>query len=131
MKSKTPNADAKHFAGFQPGDLFEIRGRIYWYWPKGGFDDADSQVVVWLGKDGPPLQEHPPLVTRSSGETWTSASATWHSPHPRLGTPRTGGTHAWILIGGAPRFLYIHANDAWELPAGDDDAIMTPTPAQS
>jgi len=122
LNSKTPDDLAPPFTSFQPGDLLEIRGRIYWHWPKVGFDDADSRVVVWLGKDEPPLQEHPPLVTRSSGETWTSASATFQTPVPRLGAPRTGGTHAWILIGGAPHFLYIHANDAWELPGGDDDA---------
>jgi len=122
LNSKTPDAGAKHFACLQPGDLLEIRGRIYWYWPKVGFDDADSRVVVWLGKDGPPLQRYPPLVSRSSGETWTAASATFQKPVPRLGGPRTGGTHAWILIGGAPHFLYIHANDVWELPGGHDDA---------
>jgi len=119
---RSPDAPAPPFADFQPGDLFEIRGRIYWHWPKGGFDDTESRVVVWLGRDEPPLRPDPTLVTRSSGETWTSASATWQVNVPRLAAPRVGGTHAWILIGGAPHFLYIHANDAWELPGGDDDA---------
>ncbi len=100
------------FANLKTGDVFEIRDRIYWFWPHGGFDDIVSRFAIWLGEDTPERQAHPPLKSTAHGETFTSAMGGRSTPIP--------GIKAWVIVDGTPRYLLIDANDIRELPSEDD-----------
>ena len=99
-KNKKPSP----LANLKTGDVFEIRGQSFWFWPNRGFDDTVSRHAIWLGKDTPERQAHPPCGSRSEGETLTSAVS--------RGMP---SIKAWVMIDGVPRCLLFHANDIREL----------------
>lgn len=109
-KNKNPGP----LANLKTGDVFEIRGQIFWFWPNGGFDDTVSRYAIWLGEDTPERQTHPPLRSQAHGETFTSAMGM-----PPGSTPMPG-IKAWVMVDGAPRYLLIDANDIRELPSEDD-----------
>lgn len=108
------NKNLGPLANLKTGDVFEIRGPIYWFWPHDGFDDTVSRFAIWLGEDTPERQTHPPLRSQAHGETFTSAMGVppGSTPMPRI--------KAWVVVGGAPRYLLIGANDIRELPSEDD-----------